>query len=304
MFINQLAILRSMQIIVTIPAFNEEGSVGKVIRDIKEVLGKEKYDYKILVVDDGSTDKTAEVAEKAGAEVVKLPINYGLAEAFRTEIEAALKRKADVIVHTDADGQYRAEDIPKLLKKIEEGYDVVLGSRFMGKIESMPLFKRFGNKAFSNVISMITRMRITDAQTGLRAFTRKVAEKTAIISTHTYTQEQIIRAVREKFKVAEVPVYFAKRNGKSRLIKNPLAYAFRAWTNIFRILRDYEPLKFFGAVGAVFFAMGLALGIWLFYLFFTTGIVGRMPTVILSMLLMSIGIQIVLFGFLADMMRK
>ncbi|MFH1182142.1 MAG: glycosyltransferase [Candidatus Woesearchaeota archaeon] len=293
-----------MNLIVTIPAFNEEKTIGNVIRSIKEILGREKRKFEILVVDDGSTDHTAEAAKQAGAEVIKHPKNYGLAETFRTEVDAALKRKADVIVHTDADGQYLASDIPKLLAKIGAGYDLVLGSRFLGKIETMPLMKRIGNMAFSYAISQITRMKITDAQTGFRAFTREVAQRATIISNHTYTQEQIIRAVREKFKIAEVPVYFAKRKDKSRLIGSPFGYAIRAWINLFRILRDYEPLKFFGAIGGLFFAMGIALGIWLVYLFLTTGIVGRMPTLILSMLLITVGAQIVLFGFLADMMRK
>jgi glycosyltransferase involved in cell wall biosynthesis len=293
-----------MRLITTIPAFNEEKTIGKVISDLKEVLSKGKYNYSILVVDDGSSDRTAHAAEEAGAEVVKHPKNYGLAETFRTEVTEALRRKADVIVHTDADGQYLASDVPKLLAKIEQGYQLVLGSRFAGKIERMPLVKKLGNKAFSSVISLITGMRITDAQTGFRAFTKDVAEKATIISNHTYTQEQIIRAVREKFKVGEVPIYFARRKDKSRLISSPFGYALRAWTNIFRILRDYEPLKFFGMVGSVFFAFGIAIGLWLVYLFLTTGIVGRMPTVILCMIFLSVGVQIILFGFLADMMRK
>jgi glycosyltransferase involved in cell wall biosynthesis len=291
-----------MHLVVTIPAFNEEKTIGSVIKSIIDVLGK--YKFEILVVDDGSTDKTAEIAKQAGAEVIKHPKNYGLAEAFRTEIEEALKRKADVIVHTDADGQYLASDIPKLLAKINQGYDLVLGSRFLGKIESMPLMKRLGNQAFSAVISGIANLRLTDTQTGFRAFTKDVAIKANIISNHTYTQEQIIRAVREKFKVVEVPVYFARRKDKSRLIGSSFGYALRAWTNIFRILRDYEPLKFFGAFGGLFFAMGICLGLWLVFLFLTTGAVGRMPTLILSMLLTTVGVQIVLFGFMADMMRK
>jgi glycosyltransferase involved in cell wall biosynthesis len=293
-----------MNIIVTMPAFNEERTIGNVIKSIKDVLGREKRKFEILVVDDGSTDHTADAAKHAGADVIKHPKNYGLAEAFRTEIDEALKRKADVIVHTDADGQYLASDIPKLLEKIEAGYDLVLGSRFLGKIESMPFTKRMGNRAFSYAISQIVRMKITDAQTGFRAFTREVAQKSNIISNHTYTQEQIIRAVKEKFKVGEVPIYFAKRKDKSRLIGSPFGYAVKAWINLFRILRDYEPLKFFGAIGGLFFIMGVALGIWLLYLFMTTGVVGRMPTLILCMLLVSVGAQIVLFGFLADMMRR
>lgn len=292
--------------IITIPAYNEEKTLGKVLENIKKVMDKNDRTYRILVVDDGSTDKTASIAKKAGATVVSHPQNYGLAEAFRTEIERCLEFDADVIVHTDADGQYRASEIPLLLQKIDAGYDFVLGSRFLGKIEEMPWLKRAGNKAFSLMISRITGRTITDGQTGFRAFTKDVARRVRITSNHTYTQEQIIRAVKEKFRLAEVPVHFDKRGGKttSRLIKNPFEYAVRAWINLLRILRDYEPLKFFGYVGALFFGSGFLIGVWVFFRFILTGAVGALPRVLVSVLFISIGVQIWLFGFLADMIKK
>ena len=128
-----------------------------------------------------------------------------------------LKLNVDAIVHIDADGQYLPKEIPSLIKEVENGNDLVLGSRFKGQIEQMPVTKRLGNIAFSKVISQLTGIRISDAQTGFRAFTREVAEKIQIISNHTYTQEQIIRAVKQKFRIKEVPVYFARRKGKSRI---------------------------------------------------------------------------------------
>ncbi len=292
-----------MKVVVSIPAYNEERTIGHVIEEIKRVLSSNEYNYKIQVVDDGSRDRTAEVAREAGAIVVKHPKNYGLAEAFRTEMQNALKLKADVIVHTDADGQYKAEDIPKLIEKIKEGYDLVLGSRFLGYIEQMHWLKRFGNKAFSKVISNIVNAKVTDAQTGFRAFNADVA-KIEMTSGHTYTQEQVIRAFKEKFKVAEVPVYFAKREGRSRLIKNPFEYAMRAWINIFRIYRDYKPLKFFGLAGGILFGLGFLLGLAVFFYWLYTGRVGGVPRVVLSGVLMLVGVQVILFGFLADMMKK
>ena len=296
-----------MNVVVSIPAYNEEATIASVIRKIKEVLGKRhEHAYRILVVDDGSTDKTADTAKKEGAIVYSHPKNYGLAETFRTEVEQFLKLKppADAIVHIDADGQYKAEEIPLLLKKIEDGYDFVLGSRFKGTIERMPLIKRLGNKAFSRGVSQIARTNVSDAQSGFRAFTREVAENVPIISGHTYTQEQVIRVVRNKYKMAEVPAYFAERKGKSRLIRNPFEYAIKAWINILRIYRDYEPIRFFGTVGGVIFLAGFALGLRLLYFYFTIGIVGHVPSIILSMLLMSVGVQIITFGFLADMIKK
>lgn len=293
-----------MKIVVTIPAYNEAKSIGRLVKDIKNAMSG-KYNYSILVVDDGSTDKTNEIAKKSGAVAYSHPKNYGLAETFKTEIKKCLELKADVIVHIDADGQYLPKEIPKLLKEIKNGNDLVLGSRFKGEIECMPLVKRIGNIAFSKVVSGITSLRISDAQTGFRAFTKKVAEEIPITSNHTYTQEQIIRAVKQKFRVKEVPIYFAKRDGKSRLISSPFGYATRALINIIRTYRDYEPLKFFGIVGSSIFLVGILLGLYLVYFqFFGEGAFRHLGLMMLDILVLSIGLQIIIFGFLADMSRE
>lgn len=290
-----------MKVVITIPAYNEEKTIGKVLDDMHSVLRKKKYNYKILVVNDGSFDNTAKVAKEHDAIVYSHQYNRGLAESFRTEIRKSLELKPDVIVHTDADGQYLAEDIPKLIDEVASGYDLVLGSRFRGKIEYMPLIKRLGNIAFSRFISKIIKYKISDCQTGFRAFNCKVAENIEIISDHTYTQEQIIKAVKMNFKIKEIPVYFARRiSGKSRLMSNPFSYAFKAWINLLRLYRDYTPLKFFGMIGSLFFLSGFFIGLWLVYLFVKTGQVGHYPSLILSLLLILTGIQIILFGFLAD----
>lgn len=295
----------SKKIIVTIPAYNEANTIGTVLKDIHAVMKENHYNYQILVVDDGSKDNTATIARKLGAVVTVHPKNYGLAETFRTEMKRCIELGADIIVHTDADGQYLARDIPKLIEKVEEGYNLVLGSRFKGKIESMPIIKRLGNRAFSRVISSVSGFRVSDAQTGFRAFTKDLANSLVMTSNHTYTQEQIIRAVREKFTIAEIPIYFAKRgHGKSKLMKNPFEYAAKAWINILRIYRDYQPLKFFGLFGLFFFGIGFLIGLWILATLLQTGTVGALPRVMLSVLFISIGIQIWLFGFLADMRRS
>jgi len=193
---NSNSLKNGLKVIITIPAYNEEGKIGNVIQNIKTVMDNTKYSYNylVLVVNDGSVDKTADEATKAGAFVFSHKINKGLAETFRTEMKLCSELGTEIIVHTDADGQYKAEEIPNLIEQVELGYDLVLGSRFMGTIESMSKIKRFGNKAFSRLISLLTKRRISDGQTGFRAFTRKVAEELPIESDYTYTQEQIIRA--------------------------------------------------------------------------------------------------------------
>ena len=293
-----------MNIAITIPAFNEEKTISALLDKLKQVIRQNGYNAKILVVDDGSKDRTAEIAKSKGAVVFRHPSNLGLAETFRTEMEQILLLNPDIIVHIDADSQYLPEEIHLLVNEINKGADLVLGSRFKGKIEHMPIIKRIGNKAFSNLISRIIQKHFSDFQTGFRAFTREVAEQVKITSRFTYTQEQIIRAVKQKFKVVEVPVHFNRRHGKSRLMKGPFDYALKAGVNLFRIYRDYEPLKFFGLFGAIIFLPGFLLGIWLTYLFLTTGIVGHFPSIMLAVLLISISIQVWLFAFLADMLRK
>ncbi len=291
-----------MKVIIAIPAYNEEKTLPPVLKEIKDVMGETKYDYEILVTDDGSKDKTIEVAKKYGARVVSKK-HSGLAETFKREMKECLESGADIIVHTDADGQYHSKHIPELIEKVVEGYELVLGSRFQGKIEKMPLLKRLGNIAFSKVLSSLTKVKITDSTTGFRGFTAAVARDINYINTFTYTQEQIIKASKQGFKITEIPIE-ARKTRPSRLFKNPFQYALKAWINIFRIYRDYDPLTFFGKVGLTFLFAGFVIGCWLLYRFFTLGYVGRVPSTILSVLLLLVGIQIILFGFLADMMRK
>ena len=284
-----------MNIIITIPAFNEENTLPNVINDIKQEMNKANYNYKILVLNDGSTDKTAEIAKELGAIVYSNPYNLGLAETFKNEIKKCIELKADIIIHTDADGQYLASDMPRLIKEIERGNDLVLGSRFMDKNPNIEFIKSLGNKAFAKVLSKILKIKLTDTTTGFRAFTMEVAKSIKFINTFTYTQEQIIKAAKQNFKIKEIPIKIRKTR-ESRLFKNPLEYAIKAWINILRIYRDYEPLKFFGKIGLTLIIFGVIIGIWLVYLFITQG-------TILSMLLIIAGIQIITFGFLADMRK-
>jgi glycosyltransferase involved in cell wall biosynthesis len=288
-----------MKVAISIPALNEEKDLGNVLEEINSVMKDTKYDYKVYVLDDGSTDRTVEIAKKAGAIVNSNGRNLGLAETFKHELRVCLKDGADVIVHTDADGQYKASDIVRLLKKLEEGYDLVIGSRFSHKIEHMPFMKRLGNKAFAVVFSKLLKVKLTDTTTGFRAFTKEVAEGVKFINTFTYTQEQLIKASKLKFRIAEIPIK-TRSTRESRLFKSAFGYAIRAWINILRIYRDFAPLRFFGSIGAFFLLIGVAIGIWLVTVFIRTGDVTHIPSAILAMLLITTGIQVILFGFFAD----
>jgi len=294
-----------MKVVITIPAFNEEKTIGPVLDDIKEVMSKTKYSYQLMVVNDGSADQTVKVATKHGAKVFSHPRNRGLAETFKTEMKHVVEDLgADIIVHTDADGQYDPKAIPHLIKKVEEGYDLVIGSRFKGRsMKHMPLMKRFGNKAFATVFSHLLKQKITDSTSGFRAFTSEVASEIKFINTFTYTQEQLIRAKKQKFRICEIGIK-SRKTRDSRLFKGPIQYAIKAWTNILRIYRDYDPLKFFGYIGGMFIFLGFLIGLFVLYKILTTGGAGGIPRVILSALLIMSGVQTVLFGFLADQNKK
>ncbi|TKJ17345.1 glycosyl transferase family 2 [Candidatus Woesearchaeota archaeon B3_Woes] len=291
-----------MKIAISIPAYNEEKTIGNVIEDIKKIMSHTKYEYKILVVDDGSKDNTVKIAKEKGAITYSHHKNLGLAETFKTEIERCLELGVDIIVHTDADGQYPAKEIPKLITNVEEGYDLVLGARFGKGKYNGSFMKKIGNVAFARVFSKLLRTKITDTTTGFRAFTSEVAQL-PLINDFTYTQEQLIRAGKAKMKIKEVPIK-ANKTRSSRLFKNSLDYALKAWVNIFRIYRDFEPLRFFVRIGLMFVFVGFLLGSFILYRILTIGSAGGIPRVILSMLLILVGIQIVLFGFLADMMNR
>lgn len=291
-----------MKVIITIPAYNEERTIRKTIKEIQQVMQKTHYHYEILVIDDGSRDRTIRVAEEAGAIVYTNKRNLGLAETFKHEMHRCKEHKADIIIHTDADGQYPAGYIPALIQKVQEGNDLVLGTRFGKGRYKGSLMKKLGNIAFAKTFSGLLKKRITDTTTGFRAFTPEVA-KLPLISSFTYTQEQLLRAGRKKMRIAEVPIK-ARKTRKSKLFKNSFDYAIKAWITILRLYRDFTPLLFFGTIGLTTMTLGGIIGLYFIYLHLTTGIKGHLGLLFLMITLILTGLQITLFGFLADMQRK
>jgi glycosyltransferase involved in cell wall biosynthesis len=291
-----------MKVIISIPAYNEERTLPSVIKEIKEVMKGTSYNFEILVLNDGSKDKTEEVAKELGVIVYSNSRNLGLAETFKHEIKRCLDLKADIIVHTDADGQYPAIYIPQLIEKVKQGHDLVLGSRFRKGKYSGSLMKKIGNKTFAKVFSGLLKMKISDTTTGFRAFTREVAQL-PLINNFTYTQEQLIRAGKAKMRIGEINIRTNKTR-KSRLFRNSFDYAFKAWINIFRIYRDFEPIRFFGQIGFLGMGAGTLIGFYFIYLHFTTGIAGHLGLLFLMIILLIFGFQTIIFGFIADMIKK
>ncbi|MBI4362386.1 MAG: glycosyltransferase family 2 protein [Euryarchaeota archaeon] len=293
-----------MKLVVIIPALNEEKSIAGVIREIPRDMAE---GVDVVVVDDGSDDRTSSVAREAGAdEVVRFNAHRGLAQAFMAGLNAALERGADVIVNIDADGQYVGGEIPRLVEPIRRGEaDVVLGSRFGGTIEDMPLGKRLGNRLATRITRWVSGVPVTDAQTGFRAFSRPAALRLNVLSSYTYVQETIIQARQKGLKIVEVPCTFRAREGKSRLISSLGKYALRAGSTILRTYLYYRPLKAFLYLGGAFLLGGFLVGLRVLQVFFASGTVtGVVPTALLSGFLVLLGSQIVVLGLVADVVHR
>ncbi|PIN84647.1 MAG: glycosyl transferase family 2 [Candidatus Diapherotrites archaeon CG11_big_fil_rev_8_21_14_0_20_37_9] len=294
-----------MKLVVTIPAYNEEKTLGKVLDEIpKKISGIDKIE--VLVVDDGSKDSTSKVAISKGAKVVKNSSNKGLAFTFSRALEMALDMDADIIVNTDADFQYDQRQIPAVIDPVLKGEaDIVLGSRFKGKIEDMPMQKYWGNMAMSLMVSFLTGMNISDAQTGFRAFSRDAALKINVFSDYTYTQETILEAWEKKLVIKEVPVDFRKRTGKSRLISNVFIYAKKAGFTVVETYISYKPLRVFVTIGSLMCLLALAFGFRVIVHFYNTGLVTPyLPTAILSSMLLVVGVQVLIMGLVAEMIKR
>jgi len=295
-----------MKLVVLIPAFNEEESIADVIKQIpKRIPGVESV--KILVVNDGSTDSTAEVSRKAGAAVVSHRSNKGVGAAFTTGVDAALERGADIIVNVDADGQFNPRDIPALVKPIlDNRADMVTCSRFLDKnLEpDMPWVKKFGNGFFTRLVNFCTGQRFTDTQCGFRAYSREAALRLTLFGQFTYTQESFLDLVNKGLRVVEVPlrVRGERAYGKSKVVSNVFSYGLRALTIIVRSARDYQPLKFFGSAALFLISVGTIIGLALFIrLLLIHQVSPYMYAVYLALVFVIVGFLLLVLALIADM---
>jgi glycosyltransferase involved in cell wall biosynthesis len=212
-----------------IPAFNEEKTIASIIQKTKRHVDQ------IVVIDDHSSDDTGKIARSYGATVIQHSKNKGVGAAMKTGIMYAKKLKPDIVLTIDADGQHRPEDIPSLMGPIIGGRaDFVLGSRFLAKEPTdMLLQKKMGNKFLSLIVSLLAGVRLTDTQTGFRAFNRKALLSLNLISDFTYTQEMILVLCHNRFRCVEVPVRIIPREyGQSKVASKISSYAFRALNSI------------------------------------------------------------------------
>lgn len=287
-------------VVVFIPAYNEESSIAGVIEEINErYINQHDKDYvlDVIVVDDGSKDKTAEAARQAGVKkIITHPYNRGLGASTRTAMQTALEMCADIAVKIDADGQNPPSEIEKVIRPIlEDRADCVFGSRLMGGLTyKMPYYRDWGNKFFAWLTSKITGLRVTDATTGLMAFHRRYLEVFNIIKDYNETQQLIIDSWGKHMRVMEVSTVFLKRTGGKSFIKKGLKYPSIVLPTMFRMYIHFKPLRFFLTVGLIFLALGILAAIYI--LLYQPKFFGDASVAILII----VGVQIILFGLLAD----
>lgn len=294
---------KNANIAVVIPAFNEEQTIGEVIEKIPD------YVDTIVVVDDGSSDKTAKIAKTKGAVVILHTLNKGVGAAFISGVRAVLSMDIDIMVNIDADGQFNPKDIHKLLEPIvNDNYDFVTASRFINPeyYPDMSKIKFIGNKMMSYLISKITKHKFYDVSCGFRAFNKKALLYLNLFGSFTYTQESFIDLVFKGISIKEVPMIVkgSREIGKSRVASNLFNYGFQTLKIIIRAYRDYKPFKLFGYMSLLTFIIGFALGLFLLIHYILRGVFSPHKWagfssgffIILSLIFMIIGFIIDMFA--------
>jgi len=292
-----------MKLIIQIPCFNEEETLSIALNALpREVHGFDQVEW--LVINDGSTDNTVEVAKNCGVDhIVNFKHNQGLAKGFMAGIKECLKQGADVIVNTDADNQYQAEDIPLLTKPIlNHTADYVIGARPIDKTKHFSKAKIILQKLGSWVVRKASKTDIPDAPSGFRAISKECAEQLNVYNNYTYTLETIIQAGQKNMAITSVPIRTNEDLRPSRLFSSIPSYIKKSVVTIVRIFVVYKPFKFFISIALILFSLGFILGLRFLYFYISGNGDGHMQSVVLSGLLMGMGFQTALIAFIADLL--
>jgi glycosyltransferase involved in cell wall biosynthesis len=298
-----------MKLVVIVPALNEEATIAGVLDNMPTAIPGVDAIEKI-VVDDGSSDRTAEIAREHGARVLRHPVNRGVGAAFAIGLHAALEAGADIIVNIDGDGQFDPRQIAELIRPVVEGKaDFATCSRFAKPelIPRMPKIKLWGNKWMSYIISAVTGHRFYDVSCGFRAYRRDTALRLNLFGSFTYTQETFLDLARKQARIVEVPlpVRGEREFGTSRVAGSLSRYALRAGSIILLSLRDTRPLVFFGTIGLIVFLFGSGAGAFLFSHWVQTGHTSPYQSLVtLSALLLILGFLLIVLALVADMLGR
>jgi glycosyltransferase involved in cell wall biosynthesis len=295
-----------MKLIIQIPCWNEEQQLPSTLADLpRQVPGFETVEW--LVIDDGSTDRTVEVARENGVDhIVRLTNNKGLAAGFQAGLDAGLKLGADVIVNTDADNQYDARDIPTLVAPIVAGdADMVVGDRQVMGIEHFSPLKKRLQRLGSEVVRRASQTDVPDTTSGFRAYNREAAIQMAVVSKFTYTLETIIQAGKLLVAIDHVPIRTNDKTRESRLFPSMWSYVRRNAVSIFRIYSQYEPLRIFMSIAAVIGLVALIVwGRWAYFAIFEGDSAGHVQSLILGAVLFNAAMLLGALGVLGDILSS
>ncbi len=291
-------------LVIQIPCFNEEETLPLTVADLpRAVDGFDAVEW--LVIDDGSTDRTSEVARELGVHhVVRHPRNRGLAAAFLTGLDSALRIGADVIVNTDADNQYVGADIALLTVPVLDGSaDIVVGERPIEDIPEFSAAKKRLQRIGSRVVRTFSGTQVADAASGFRAFSRDAAMRLQVHGRYTYTMETLVQAGWEGLTVASVPIRVNPKTRDSRLVRSSTQYVFRSAQTIIRSYALYRPFRFFLVIGLVPFAVGMALLLrWVLLWALADEYQSRVPSLVVAAVCIVTAVQIWVVAFLADLL--
>lgn len=291
------------RLVIQIPCYNESATLEETVRALpRSIPGIDSIEY--LVIDDGSRDDTSAVARRAGVHhVVRHTRNRGLAAAFRTGLESSLRQGADIIVNTDADNQYFADDIATLVQPILEGRaDLVIGDRGVGSLGHFAWYKRLLQRLGSWVIGKASELHTPDATSGFRALTREAALRTLVLSNYSYTLESLIQAGASKLAVSFVPIRVHANTRPSRLMRGIPHYITNSTVTIVRAYSMYRPLRVFTIIGGLMIALGMIPGLRFIWFYAGGQTTGHIQSLILAAILIIVGFQVMLIGLLADVM--
>jgi glycosyltransferase involved in cell wall biosynthesis len=289
------------KLIVQIPCYNEEKTLPQTIRDIpQQIDGIDQVE--ILVIDDGSTDRTVEVARTNGVDhIVKNICNKGLAQTFMIGLDACLRLGADIIVNTDGDNQYQGQDITKLVAPILAGEaDFVIGNRETHNSEHISKGKKRLYRIGSAFVRVFSGTDVPDAVSGFRAFSRQAAMQTNIVTTYSYTVETIIQASKKRLGIASTPVGTNPKARKSRLLKSIPKFIMHQIGTMVRMYTMYQPMRVFVYIGGCCILVGLVPAIRFLIYFFSGQGSGHIQSLIFSAILFIVGFQILALGLVAD----
>lgn len=290
------------KLIIQIPCYNEEETLPLTLHDLpRELPGIDRVEW--LIIDDGSTDGTVEVAKANGVDhIVRHVRNMGLARAFMTGLEACIRLGADIIVNTDADNQYVAADIPKLVAPILSGKaQMVIGARPIKSIRHFSAVKKALQGLGSWAVRKLSKLDVPDAPSGFRAISREAAMQLHVFNEYTYTLETLIQAGHKRIAVMSVPIRTNEQLRPSRLISSIPRYIFRSGLTMVRIFMTYQPFSFFVIPGLVGFFAGVLISLRFLYLYLTSGGDGHVQSLILATMLMSLGGFLTVTGLIADL---